>query len=863
MFEKRTHMYEFGEFCFDANGGLLLRNDEQVPLPPKVAALLRELLERRGRVATKDELIRVLWPDTFVEETTLHVYVSTLRKALGQTAGRVTYIETVPRRGYRFAASVLEPAAGADEARAASESTAAGRPVPAGDRRTNLPQDITSFVGRSRQLVDLRQRLETARLVTLTGMGGVGKTRLALELARRMVSDFSGGVWLIEFAALDEPALVPQTIAAALGVREEHDRSVQAALAERLGSERTLIVLDNCEHLAEACAELAGTLVRACPDLHVLATSREPLGVAGEAAWSVPPLSVPDAGAALRVDQLFEYGATSLFMERAALARPGFAVGEETAPLVVELCRRLDGLPLAVELAAARVRVLAIEQILERLGDRFRLLARAEQHSPLRQRTLRATIDWSYDLLSDEERLLFARLSVFAGGWTINAAESVCSGDGIAKEEVLDLLAYLVAKSLVVAGVESPEARYWMPETIREYAWEKLEESGEGESLVACHQEWFSEFAEAGDGGLYGPDQGAWVRRLEADHDNLRAALRRSLQGEGNGGIALRLCRHLAAFWHWHGYVYEGRRWVEAALARSERAPTVARGQLLFKVGQMADFAGDYARSRPMLEDALALQRSLGDRSGVCRTLYVLSHALLNAGQRDRAVAMTEESQRIARDLGDWHMVALTSMNLGHAALDAEDFDRAEHYYAESLAIHRRNVNERSAALLLSHLGQVAYYQGDFGRAERHLRESVEIARALGDDRILAESHLELGRIAAEQGEHDRALALQKETLLIFRKRDERHGAISALEAIACTVAAHGHAERALCLAAAASRLLESIDAARTPAERRLLDRFLAPSLRALGAREAQRAEFEGRAMSFDEAVEYALMSQT
>ena len=423
----------------------------------------------------------------------------------------------------------------------------------------NLPRQLTSFIGREREMAEVRRLLSTTRLLTLTGSGGCGKTRLALQVAADLVEAFAEGVWFVDLAPLSDPALVPQTVAATLRVREEPGRPILITLSEYLQPRHLLLVLDNCEHLVGACAELAQALLRACPHLQILATSREPLRIGGETTWRVPSLSLPDLLRLPLVESLAEYEAVRLFTDRAEVVLPGFLVTDQNALAVAQVCHRLDGIPLAIELAATRVKVLPVHQIAARLDDRFRLLTGGSRTALPRQQTLRAVMDWSYILLSEKERTLLRRLSVFAGGWTLDAAEAVCSGNRIETVEVLDLLAQLVDRSLVAVDREDAEARYRLLDTVRQYAREKLQDSGEETEVHGRHREWFLDLAERTEPELLGPEQGVWLARLEAEHDNLRAALTWSQQEEEGGEAGLRLAGALGRFWWMRGHLTEGR----------------------------------------------------------------------------------------------------------------------------------------------------------------------------------------------------------------------------------------------------------------------------------------------------------------
>lgn len=431
----------------------------------------------------------------------------------------------------------------------------------------NLPGSLTSFIGRERERVEIRNMLGASRLLTLTGPGGGGKTRLALQVTGDLAAEYPDGAWLVEFAPLAEGSLVPQAVAAALGIREQPGRPLADTLTGALSEKEMLLVLDNCEHLVDAAAHLAEALLASCPRLRIIATSREPLGMPGEMIWSVPSLSAPEPGHRYTAAELEAYESVQLFIERARYHSPAFLLTPRNAPAVAEICRRLDGIPLAIELAAARVGFSA-EEIAARLDNSLRLLTAGGRTAPPRQRTLRGTLDWSHGLLSAPERTVFRRLSVFAGGFTLEAAEAVGSGAGIAKEDALDLIARLVDKSLVVAQAPGEGGmRYRMLEPIRQYARDKLEESGELEAVRHRHASWCLAFAEWADSGLQGPDQAKWVERLEMERPNAQAALGWSLEAEPE--TALRLAATLGHFWYRYGPTVEGRRWLEAALERT------------------------------------------------------------------------------------------------------------------------------------------------------------------------------------------------------------------------------------------------------------------------------------------------------
>ncbi|MCI0354796.1 MAG: AfsR/SARP family transcriptional regulator, partial [Acidobacteria bacterium] len=439
-------------------------------------------------------------------------------------------------------------------------------------RRHNLPIPLTSFIGRVHEQAEVQRLLTTTRLLTLAGPGGCGKSRLALVVAADQVADYPDGAWLVELAALADPLLLPQAVATTLDVREEPQRPLIATLTNALQSRVLLLVLDNCEHLIDACAHLVQTLLGACPQLQILATSREALGLAGETVWPVPPLSLPDSRHLPSIEWLGQAEAIQLFVERAGAALPTFALTDENAPAVAQVCQRLDGMPLAIELAAARVKVLTVPQIAARLDDCFKLLAAGSRTIVSRHQTLRAAIDWSYELLSEQERVLFQRLAVFEGGFTLEATEGVCAGRGIEPDDILELLSHLVDKSLVVVGTQQQgrEARYRLLETIRQYARDKLLGSAEAEIIRQQHAAYYLTLAEQAELKLQGLEQLAWLDRLEVEHDNLRAALRWSQAEAQAGETGLRLAGTLGLFWYLHGHWSEGRGWLESMLTQTE-----------------------------------------------------------------------------------------------------------------------------------------------------------------------------------------------------------------------------------------------------------------------------------------------------
>jgi non-specific serine/threonine protein kinase len=621
----------------------------------------------------------------------------------------------------------------------------------------NLPGAISSFIGRDQELLEVAARLAGARLLTLTGTGGCGKTRLAVEVARSVQQRYPDGVWFVELGPLAEPAQVTHRIGAVLGIDETAGQPLTSALVDALVSRCLVLVLDNCEHLLQACAVLVDALLRACPELQILATSREPIGVDGEIVWRVPSLPVPDPHAAQSLADLERTPAVQLFMERATAAQPRFALTVRNAPAVAEICRRLDGLPLALEMAAARVDALTAEQLAVRLDKRFRLLTGGRRAAVPRQQTLSATLDWSYSLLGPAERRLFERLAVFAGHWTLEAAEAVCAGDRLGPDVVVDVLLGLIRKSLVVAddAVEG-SARYRLLESVREYALEKLVARGRAATAAARmrHASYYSHLVERAQ--LDVSPGSAWptldamsapvVDRLDGAHDNLRAALRWWIDADRQAeGLSLAVT--LVTFWGARGVHAGGAEflsWLKEALDGPAQPPNTGdggtsavpprlRAHALRSVGVLVGRRGDYAESRTFLEPCVALWRALDDRAELAHALSNLGLVVWLTGDSEQARDLLDESTRLSRATGDGVRLASTLCVLGMIACSQTDYELALSLCRESLATLRTlpgTSNAYGIARSLSQLGRVVYLQGDYPRADLLLREALEPMRA-------------------------------------------------------------------------------------------------------------------------------------
>ncbi len=762
----------------------------------------------------------------------------------------------------------------------------------------NLPVQLTSFVGRAHEIEEVKRLISTARLLTLTGTGGVGKTRLALQVAADLVESFRDGVWLVELASLTDPSLVPQAAASALRVREQPGRTILAALLDYLQPHEMLLVLDNCEHLVGACAHLAEAVLQACPDLRILATSQEPLRIDGETTWQVPTLPLPDLKRLPSLERLTEYEAIRLFIERAAAALPGFAVSSRNASSIAQVCHRLDGIPLAIELAAARVRILPVEQVAARLDDRFRLLTGGSRTILPRHQTLRATMDWSYSLLPENEQALLQRLSVFAGGWTLEAAEAVCAWDGIDRVHVLEVLSQLVERSLVMTDTTVEENRYRLLETVRLYARAKLMASAGDVEMRRRHLGWCVGLAERAEPELLGPDE-AWLDRLEVEHDNLRAALEWSLK---SGGVeaGLRLAVALRLFWLVRGYWTEGRQWLDVLLARSDGAAPALRAKALSAAGSLAQHQGDYERARVLSEESLAMYREFGNMQGMASALNTLGIVMYERGSYQAARALHEECLACAREAGDQHAVASALLNLAIVAVHAGDYGHAQTVCEESLALFQAVTDKRGIAAAVNMLGIVATDQGDYAAARSRFEESLVIRRELGDRRGLAGSLSSLGLVAQEQGDYGAARGYFDESLAIRRELGDKHGIASALRNLGLVAwhlgdparaaellteslilhRAQGsksgiagcleglarlapRPEQAARLYGAAAALREAIGAPLLPSDRADYERSVAAVRAALVDGAFQAAWNEGQTMTLEQAVQDALAFYT
>jgi predicted ATPase/DNA-binding XRE family transcriptional regulator len=645
----------------------------------------------------------------------------------------------------------------------------------------NLPALTTSFVGRVAEQATILRLLAATRLLTLTGTGGAGKSRLAVEVAGGLAHDLPDGIRLVELAPLADLALVPQAVARVIGVQERPGEALIETMIGALAEQELLLVLDNCEHVRTAAGELVERLRRGCPRLRILATSREALGVPGETVWRVPPMSLPPARfeVAAQAERnltpadwtaaVHQSDAAQLFMVRACAAHPVFELTDANADAVAAICRRLDGIPLAIELAAARARVLTPEQIAARLDARLQLLTRGSPDALARHQTLRATLDWSYDLLTEAEQRLLARLSVFAGGCDLDAAEAVCSDDDIAPDGLIDLLTDLADKSLIVVEYRGEAARYRLLETVREYAAERLAASTTAEAVPSRLAGWALAMAEYASSELKRSDQAAWHDRLDAEHDNLRAVLQWALDNDQTT-LGLQLAGTLRLFWERRGYLSEGRGWHERLLAQDRGSPGSVRAQAWQGAGFLARFQGDFPVATVYAEQALELCRETGDQAVLCDTLHLVGEIATERSDWPAAEAHFRERLTIARALDDHNRIASSLTSLGVVARWLQRLNEAQAYYDEAIAIDRKLGNLTNVAICLNNVARVAQMSGDLVRAREGFEEAVAIARSLGNRHqsgiflgSLADVVRLLGDLPAARRYGEEALALARE----------------------------------------------------------------------------------------------------
>jgi predicted ATPase/class 3 adenylate cyclase len=729
----------------------------------------------------------------------------------------------------------------------------------------NLPPQLTPLIGREREVEEVCRRLRSpqVRVLTLTGPGGTGKTRVGLQAAAELTGEFEDGVFFVALAAIADPALVAPTVARALGLTEAGNQPSEELLEGYLRDRQTLLVLDNFEQVLGA-APLIDDILSSAPNVKVLATSRIPLRLYGEHEFPVPPLSLPDARHLPSAEHLTEYGAVRLFVERARAVRPDFSITEENARAVAEICARLDGLPLAIELAAARTKLLSPQAMLPRLGNRLRLLTGGANNLPKRQRTLRSTIEWSHELLEEGEKTLFWRLAVFSGGATLEAIEAVCDAEGDLSVDVLESVSSLLDKSLLRQEEgQGEEPRFEMLETIREFALEKLEESGEAGAVKRAHAEYFLALAERAEPKLWGLEDAVWLERLEEEHDNMRAALSWALEHE-EAGLALRLGGALRWFWNMAGYYGEGRSWLEATLAKDRGASAEARAKVLEGLGLLANQQGDLNRAEAAAEEGLKLSAETDLSETLVADLQdVLGDAARHRGNFERATELLERSLELHRKAHDTRGIAWSLGDLANVSIDRGNHEQAKRLHEEGLALAR---NLGGLELLGAHLISLGYeylLEGKHERAKQLNEEAAELYRARGRKSLLQAALDNMGWSALVSGDHQKAKALHEESLVLCRELGDKLVGSESIEGLACAAAAVGEAQRAARLFGAANALREEAGY-ELPARARLLrEPYLTTARSQVSEAMWVAAWKSGRSMTFEDAIVYALQEDT
>ena len=743
-------VYELGPFRLDPEAGVLTHDGVATALGARGVAVLTALVSRAGEYVEKSAIVDAAWPGLVVEEANLAVQISAIRRALARVPGGEGWIETLARRGYRFVGPVKEIAA------------RWVAPLVANRQRSNLPESLTSFVGRERELAEIKHRLPTTRLLTLTGIGGLGKTRLAQQAGAEMLDAYRDGVWFVDLAPLGDPALVPSALADVLQVREVAGQPLLTALCNHLRPRQSLLILDNCEHVLDGCARMTGALLREAAQVSVMATSREALHLAGECAFPLSPLPLPDPQA--DAESIARSDAVQLFIERARQHRPKLDLEAQRARVVAEICVRLDGIPLALELAAARVAVLPVEQILRLLTERFRLLTSGDRDLP-RHQTLRAMLDWSYELLDDAEKRLFARLSVFAGGWTLEAAGEVCSGTPITKDDLVYVLIGLIEQSLVVA--EEDGDRYRMLETVREYCREKLDVAHERPLVSRRHARYFRDRFEHALEDWFQRSNLHWDAVYLAERDNVHAALDWAFSPEGDADLGISLTAYSGGAWILWSSRSEGVARVELALRRSNsRTPQRIRARLWLWLGVLSQFS-DPVKWVRALRRAVALHRQAGDPFGMGYSLMRLANALARTGKLDLAQRALDRARPLLEHSGVRAAMAPYFSAAAFVRKLSGDLAGAREDDEKSISLYRSVGADREATEICGTLADTNWALGELDAAATGFREVIATMRGSnkGSKLILGVNLINLAGVLIERGDFDEALRLAREGL--------------------------------------------------------------------------------------------------
>lgn len=801
-----TPCWNFGPFRLDPSSRSLWRDDTLLPLPPKPFDVLAYLVTHAGQVIPKETLLEAVWPETAVTEGVLKTCLAQVRQVLGETARAPQYIVTLHRRGYRFVAPVEDvPRQARLSQPFLPDRRTDGTPLPTLDRQPhNLPTPPTLLIGRALEVAAVcgLLRRPDVRLLTLTGPSGIGKTRLGLQAATELLDDFASGVFFVPLAPLSAPGLVLPTMAQILGIRDKAGQELHESLRDHLREKQMLLLLDNFEHVVLGAPVLAA-LLAACPRLKILVTSRVVLHLSGEHEFPVPPLALPDATHLPSSAALSDYASVALFIQRACAVKPDFRLDNTNAPALAEICVRLDGLPLAIELAAARSKIFPPQAILARLGYPFELLRGGVRDAPTRHQTLRQAIAWSYNLLEASEQALFRRLAVWVGGCTFEAAAAVWqaaehSSVGITPPlEVCEGVMSLVDKSLLQQEAIHGEPRFRMLETIRAYGLECLTTSDEALATWSAYAAYCLQLVEMAEPELEGPQQVAWLDRLETEHNNLRDALRWAEEHDARD-LGLRLAGALCPFWLVRGYLREGQERLVRLLGRADTSTgTTARAKACTGAGHLAHNLGNYATAYTWFAESLAIWRELGAQAGIATALNNLGWMAWRQGDYTAAQALSEEGLTIWRELGEQAGIATALNNLGWTAHHQGRYAMARTFHQESLRLRRALGHTGGIAFALTNLAWAMHQQGDDGPATALLEEALSLFTAVGMKQLHAFASSILGGVVHAAGDHRRATALMEESLARFRDLGDKWGLAFALGIFGAMVHAQGDTERA------------------------------------------------------------------
>lgn len=722
--------------------------------------------------------------------------------------------------------------------------------------QNNLPSQLTSFVGREKEMAEVKHLLASTRLLTLIGPGGSGKTRLALQAGTEVLDRYPDGVWWVDFAPLEDAAQVPGTVAAALGLKETWHGNPVESLESHLQTKSLLIVLDNCEHVLSACATISNTLLTRCPRQQILATSREGLGVAGEHLYPVPPLQVPNPHDTLSLERVATHGAIQLFVDRATVVDPHFAINQRNAPAVVEICHRLDGMPLAVEMAAARVKALSVAEIATRLSKALGFLHTDTRASPPRHHTLRATMDWSFGLLSAQERVVFRRLAMFSGGFTLEAAEAVCGGGQIKPSEVLASLMQLVEKSLVAREEWNNTSRFRLLEIVREYARERLADADEIDSVAGRHLQFFTDLAE-------GLDRDPtvifdnWLSRLEPEHGNLQTGLEWAL-ANGHGERALRCAAAVWPYWFFHGHL-DGAKTLEDALAQTTRVPDDLRMRSLNGLGYLTMWRDNYKGAVDICDESLVISRRLADRPAIATALAIQGHCTWHMGQEQRGEELCEEALKVARESSSLHALTWAVREYAYVRWHTGDIERGQPLFQEYLTLSRKLGNTPGTRDALRLIAEAALTRGDFATARTGCEEALRISKLTNDAIIVSVVQVVLGQALAGLGRYAEARRWYRESLTSLRGAWQRWWLARCLTSLGCLDVAEQSHLRGARILGAASAVREAVGGTLPPSDKILQEAALSAVRAAVGDDKLNTALLEGRAWTVEQAIDEAL----